>query len=265
MAKFELSAHEITRLAKKAIEIGTPSGLPTSKPGFYSRAEKENWEFQEVMGQGGRGGIKKLYTLPKYVVDELREKNLLGLIEESGLPENEEADAAAPAGHDTAASAIQDLIAAYPDWAARQDAASIVPVRYHAGIFASAGPGTIPWDEDAEAMWFRASFFKHLGIKPDCCFCTRIKGDSMFPTLLDRGTALWQATGRYTEEGIYLFRQAEELRVKRLQRISATVFRIISDNDNKSIYPTLELDLATIGHHEFEIYGRYLWSCGIAN
>ncbi len=239
--------------------------LPGTGRAIQYRATKEAWGFEEVPSQGGKNGMKRMYAMPQYVIDELKEKGLLEHIGESRLPENEEADAAAPAGHDTAASAIQDLIATYPDWAARQDAASIVPVRYHAGIFASAGPGTIPWDEDAEAMWFRTSFFKHLGIKPDCCFCTRIKGDSMFPTLLDRGTALWQATGRYTEEGIYLFRQAEELRVKRLQRISATVFRIISDNDNKSIYPTLELDLATIGHHEFEIYGRYLWSCGIAN
>ena len=57
--------------------------------------------------------------------------------------------------------------------------------------------------------------------------------------------------------GIYLFRQVGELRIKR------HMFRIISDNADKDIYSTTDLDLREIWGYEFEVYGRYLWYCGI--
>ena len=113
-------------------------------------------------------------------------------------------------------------------------------------------------------MWFRVSFFKALGVRASDCFCTRIDGDSMAPTLIDQGTALWLTTNQYTREGIYLIRQFNELRVKRLQRASKNLYNLISDNPNKAIYPTTELDLTRIPSAEFEILGKYLWSCGIA-
>ena len=112
-------------------------------------------------------------------------------------------------------------------------------------------------------MWFRASFFDYLGVPPAQCFCTRVRGDSMHPTLIDRGTVLWKMQNGYTREGIYLFRQVNELRIKRLQRTSRRVFRIISDNSNKDIYPIETLDLTELGEHDFEIYGFYLWDCGM--
>lgn len=65
----------------------------------------------------------------------------------------------------------------------------------------------------------------------------------------------------YTREGIYLFRQVNELRIKRLQRVNSHTFRIISDN--KDMYPIEILDLRDMEEHEFEIYGRYLWDCAI--
>ena len=85
----------------------------------------------------------------------------------------------------------------------------------------------------------------------------------MYPTLTDRGTVLWQMTSRYMGEGIYLFRQVDELRIKRLQQINGHTFRIISDNANKDIYPTIDLDLREMQDYEFEVYGRYLWDCSI--
>ena len=122
--------------------------------------------------------------------------------------------------------------------------------------------GIMQIDPD-EAMWFRASFFDYLGVPPSHCFCTRVRGDSMHPTLIDRSTVLWKMQNGYTREGIYLFRQVDELRIKRLQRTSRNVFRIISDNSNKDIYPVETLDLAELGEYDFEIYGFYLWDCGI--
>ena len=135
--------------------------------------------------------------------------------------------------------------------------------KIYSQVFASAGNGNIVWDTDCDVMWFRSSFFKHLQTDPAHCFCTRIQGDSMFPTLLDRGTVLWQATARFTGEGVYLFRQYDEIRAKRLVRLSNDRYQIISDNPNKSIYPTVELDLTQFEPHEFELYGKYLWGAGI--
>lgn len=154
--------------------------------------------------------------------------------------------------------------AQYGQWAAKQDRKRIVPIRYYSQVFASAGNGSIVWDTACDVMWFRASFIEHLEIEPAHCFCTRIQGDSMFPTLIDRGTALWHATARFAGEGVYLFRQYDELRVKRLVRTAPDRYQIISDNPNKSIYPTTELDLSRFEPHEFELYGKYLWSAGIA-
>ena len=267
--KIKLSVTEIAEFSKRAKELGIDTGLPTSRAGVNDKVSKSNWPFEHVSAKGGKDGTKKVYELPSYVIEELREKGALALLEEEqeAAPKERMQEAKQP----YKASKVLELppsmravVAGYDDWAAAQDKAQIVPVRYYSQVFASAGNGAIPWDTAPEAMWFRASFFDYLGTTPARCFCTRIKGDSMSPTLIDRGTALWQATARYTVEGIYLFRQHEELRVKRLQRVSATLYNVISDNDNKSIYPTTELDLTRIEPHDFEIFGRYLWDCGIA-
>lgn len=231
--------------------------LPNTTRAIQYRAEREHWEYEEAPSQGGKKGVKRIYPLPPYVIDELEQKGLLHLIDgaETDTPlevRNTQPDLA----H------IENID--YADWAARQDTRDIVPVRYYKEVFASAGSGAIPWDTDPEAMWFRTAFFKHLQLSPADCFCTRIDGDSMFPTLIDQGTVLWQTATRYTREGIYLFRQQDELRVKRLQRLTADTLNIISDNPNKSIYPTTQLTLSATTPADFQILGKYLWSCGIS-
>ena len=273
--RYELSIQEIADFSNKLKDMGIISGLPSSKPGVTDRVQRENWPFTEVRGKGGKGGVKRIYTLPDYVIEELKEKGVLDvLLQEkaacSGKPEakpiyNERADSRENARLPAVPLSMRQMIEEYPEWSARQSTAEIVPVRNHTIVFASAGPGNIIWEVETEAMWFRASFFQYLGIPPERCFCTRIKGDSMFPTIIDRGTVLWQACAEYLSEGIYLFRQGDELRVKRLQKIAPSVFRIISDNPNKGLYPTFDLDLSHSEDHYFEIYGRYLWDFGISN
>lgn len=276
-----LSALELSLLKKTA----NLRSLPGTDRAISIKAERENWDSEKVAGKGGKGGLKTIFTLPRYVVDELEEKGLLHLIEdvneqpqggispsESYIYSQSNPNPAArikeaPVSHsaDSIPAGMENLIKNYKTWASNQDAENIVPVRYHVNVYGSAGSGVVVWDaEETEAMWFRSSFFKHLGVNPNRCFCTRVKGDSMFPTLIDLGTALWYATAKYTEEGIYLFRQYDEIRIKRLQRLNAHTFNIISDNANKGIYPTTELDLSQTEPHDFEILGRYLWSCGIA-
>ena len=249
--------------------------LPRSDRGIAGKAKRENWGCVHVSGKGGPKGIKTLYEIPNYVIEELKEKGVLDvLLQEKaargGKPEakliyNERADSRENARLPAVPASMRQMVKEYADWSEKQDTAEIVPVRYHTSVFASAGAGSIVWDVETEAMWFRASFFQYLGIPPERCFCTRIKGDSMFPTIIDRGTVLWQATAEFTNEGIYLFRQDNELKVKRLQKIAPGVFRVISDNPNKVLYPAFDLDLTEADEHYFEIYGRCLWACGIPN
>ena len=268
---FKLSVAEIVDLVRKSNELGIQSGLPSSKPGIMDRAERQNWAYEEEPTQGGKNGLKRIYTLPSYVVEELREKGLLHLL---GAPSATQQGAPAmphrsfPKTPARTGGGIPEfmrpMVAEYDDWAAEQGTDSIVPVRYHTNVFGSAGNGYEVLEEvNTEAMWFRRSFFDVLGVPPARCFCTRVKGNSMHPTLTDGGTVLWQMTSRYMSEGIYLFRQVGELRIKRLQQINSFTFRIISDNPNDTLYPITDLDLREMQDYEFEIYGRYLWDCSI--
>lgn len=240
--------------------------LPSSARGIQYRAEKENWDYEEVPTQGGKNGLKKVYALPSYLIEELEAKGLLHLLDDGT------AASAAPRRKQSAPrpvaagvpDAMRSMVAEYDDWAKSQDINAIVPVRYHTNVFGSAGNGYEMLDNvNTESMWFRASFFDVLGVPPSRCFCTRVKGDSMHPTIIDRGTVMWAMQSVYTSEGIYLFRQVNELRIKRLQRVNSHTYRIISDNSNKDIYPTELLDLREMESHEFEIYGKYLWDCAI--
>lgn len=289
--KIKLTVAEIADLADKAKKKGINSGLPATRAGVNRRVTAQGWESEDIPTAGGKNGFKKLYTFPSYVIEELKEKGILDLFlppkkdgspAQSGKYPTGKAGTRAPVlkgsiykEHGAAKRekvslpavplSMRQTVNAYPEWAERQNTEAITPVRYYSSVFASAGSGSIVWEAETEAMWFRTSFFDHLGIPPARCFCTRIKGDSMFPTIIDRGTVLWQATAEYLSEGIYLFRQGDELRVKRLQKIAQSVFRVVSDNPNKGLYPTFDLDLAEADEYYFEIYGRYLWDCGISN
>lgn len=265
------SAAELVELAKQLVIKKSGLKIPTTAAGIAYRAEKENWDYEEVPTQGGKNGLKKIYTLPPLLIEELKAKGLLHLLDDSSATRQNTPAKPHRSFLKTPARTgggipefMRPMVAEYDDWAAEQGTDSIVPVRYHTNVFGSAGNGYAFGEElRTEAMWFRSSFFDVLGVKPAHCFCTRVKGDSMYPTLTDRGTVLWQMTSRYTGEGIYLFRQVDELRIKRLQQINSYTFRIISDNANKDIYPTTDLDLREMQDYEFEVYGRYLWDCSI--
>ena len=279
----EYSAQEICDLVSQATAKQIHIDLPSSKSGVKIRAEKEGWKSRIVQGKGGRNGQKTVYSLPNDVIKELQAKGLIPLLEKSHLEnkvENQKINEppAVYLIHQTAIQkrksgvnepaiplVMQDMVNEYDIWSEGQDVSSIVPVRYHTNLFGRAGHGE-RFDEQliTEAMWFRASFFDVLGVSPDKCFCSRIKGDSMEPTLIDRGTVLWQMTADYLGEGIYLFRQYDDIRIKRLHRINRYTYRIVSDSSNKDSYPTEILDLSQSQDYDFEIYGKYLWDCGIA-
>ena len=70
-SKFSIS--EIQNLVSKN---GLKS-LPLTVRAIQYRAEKENWDYEEVPTQGGKNGLKKIYTLPAYLIDELEKNDLI--------------------------------------------------------------------------------------------------------------------------------------------------------------------------------------------
>jgi len=54
--------------------------LPATSRGIALKIQRENWEFEEVAGKGGKGGVKRIYTLPEYLIDEIKEKGLSHLL-----------------------------------------------------------------------------------------------------------------------------------------------------------------------------------------
>ena len=263
-SKYKKSAAELVELAKDLNEQGSELRLPKTPAGIQYRADKEKWDYDEVPTQGGKHGLKKVYNLPSYLIDELEKKGLSHLLKMGNDAPAVVAPKAVQPIQPTqpVPDFMRQMVSEYDEWAKSQDISAIVPVRYHTNVFGSAGNGYAMLDNvNTESMWFRASFFDVLGVPPSRCFCTRVKGDSMHPTIIDRGTVMWAMQSVYTSEGIYLFRQVNELRIKRLQRVNSHTYRIISDN--KAFYPVETLDLREMESHEFEIYGRYLWDCAI--
>ena len=50
--------------------------LPKTKMGLSQKAEREKWPFEEVKAKGGRGGVKRLYTLPPEVLEQIQAKEV---------------------------------------------------------------------------------------------------------------------------------------------------------------------------------------------
>lgn len=172
----ELGAQEITELVEKASELGVQLGLPTTKAGVKKRADSQNWQTRTVKGKGGRAGLKTLYSLPTQVIEELEKKGLSHLLK---------------MGNNTSVTVA-------PTKAAQPIQPSL-PVHYHTNVFGSVGNGYEMLESvKTKVMWFRSSFFNLLGAPPARCFCTHVRGESMHPTLIDKGTVMWQMQNSYT-------------------------------------------------------------------
>ena len=128
METIKLSIAEIANLVTE----NRLSGLPETVRGIQYRADKEDWSYKEVPTQGGKNGLKRIYTLPSYVVEELREKGLLHLL---GAPSATRQGAPAkphrsfPKTPARTGGGIPEfmrpMVAEYDDWAAEQGTDSI--------------------------------------------------------------------------------------------------------------------------------------------
>lgn len=177
---------------------------------------------------------------------------------------------AAPAPSHAAAPEVQQLgsagrfwpnphgepqLKAWQAWAAGIDTTLFVPVIYAPKLCAAAGNGVVNYmdEQETEALMFKASFLRYMGVQPHQVFCMRVKGESMKPTLEDGCIVLVDTAQCRVSEGVFVLRMNDELLVKRLQPLPGGVVRVMSDNQT---YASFEINLAQLAEHEIDIIGR---------
>ncbi|HEX7930694.1 MAG TPA: S24 family peptidase [Sphingomicrobium sp.] len=133
----------------------------------------------------------------------------------------------------------------------------LVPVKRSA-VRASAGPGTIPYDQAGKAYFaFDESWLKGLTASPSARLSIiRVEGDSMAPTL-NSGDDILVDLGDCNErlrDGIYVLRADDALVVKRLA-LHPAGRRATVQSDNPA-YP----DWPDCGIDELNCIGRVIWA-----
>jgi phage repressor protein C with HTH and peptisase S24 domain len=160
----------------------------------------------------------------------------------------------------SAAELIEPKVAAAARGAAREGPLAtpggelvFVPVY---DIAAAAGHGTLI-DADAESgrLAFRAAWLREVtNATPDELAVVTVRGDSMFPTLVDGDTVLVDRTQRaIRRDGIYVIRYDNYVLIKRLQ-IDPARAKVIVSCDNRDYPP-----LPPVDAKEIDVAGRVIW------
>ncbi len=117
----------------------------------------------------------------------------------------------------------------------------------------SAGNGSMGTDsaEPVRHLAFRKKWLQFKGFNPSELAVVWAKGDSMHPTISDNDTLVVHLGRTKPKDGyIYVFRNGDELFVKRYQNILGA-WRLISDN---SLYSPI--DIKKEDQHQFEVIGQ---------
>lgn len=120
-------------------------------------------------------------------------------------------------------------------------------------IQVSAGHGSLNPDqlEPTRHLAFRRKWLKYRGFNENDLAIVWAKGDSMEPTINNNDTLVVHLGRNKPSDGhIYIFRNGEELFVKRYQSMLGT-WRLISDNTYYSA-----LDIPKEDQHQFEVVGQ---------
>lgn len=98
-------------------------------------------------------------------------------------------------------------------------------------IQASAGPGKL-FDQEFIKSYrkFRRDWIASEGLYEKDLLCLEISGDSMDGTLSDTDVVLVNKAKR-TPDGVFVLRVGDDLRVKRLQKLTDGSLRVSSDNE----------------------------------
>lgn len=117
----------------------------------------------------------------------------------------------------------------------------------------SAGHGALNGENEPPCRYlaFRRKWLNHKGYDSKDLAIVWAKGDSMHPAISDNDTLVVHLGRKTPKDGyIYVFRNSEELFVKRYQRALGN-WRLLSDNP---IYPPL--DIPKEDQHQFEVIGQ---------
>lgn len=117
----------------------------------------------------------------------------------------------------------------------------------------SAGHGSLVPEhiEPSRHLAFRRKWLKYRGFNENDLAIVWAKGDSMEPTINNNDTLVVHLKRNHPADGhIYIFRNGEELFVKRYQNALGN-WRLISDNP---IYD--KLDIPKESQHQFEVVGQ---------
>ncbi len=122
-------------------------------------------------------------------------------------------------------------------------------------IQVSAGHGSLNPDQlkPTRHLAFRRKWLKFRGFNEKDLAIVWAKGDSMEPTIHNNDTLVVNMVRKKPSDGhIYIFRNGDELFVKRYQSMLGT-WRLISDN---SFYS--DLDIPKEEQHQFEVVGQVI-------
>ncbi|MDL2004987.1 XRE family transcriptional regulator [Vibrio parahaemolyticus] len=221
-----MSVKAITQLA----------GMPKTGPGVHKKAKRENWSSRKQEGVQGAGVeylVPASYFSSGSEVHEV--KPAYRRIKEPIITQFKT---------DISSFSLPDMGKILAD-----EFALIPGYR----IQVSAGHGALNPDqlEPTRYLAFRRKWLTYRGFKEGDLAIVWAKGDSMEPTIHNNDTLVVHLGRNKPSDGhIYIFRNGDELFVKRYQSMLGT-WRLISDN---SFYSAL--DIPKEEQHQFEVVGQ---------
>lgn len=127
----------------------------------------------------------------------------------------------------------------------------------------SAGPGSPGHDEISEHLAFRRDWLRRIGVAPSAARLARVVGDSMSPTLTSGDMVLIDTSKTMVKSRasrgkqrppIYAFVEDGQARVKRIDRVDAGVYALVSDNPDVPLELKGDADLVSM-----HIIGKVVW------
>ncbi|MGA7955226.1 MAG: S24 family peptidase [Gloeobacterales cyanobacterium] len=118
-------------------------------------------------------------------------------------------------------------------------------------------PSTHEIDTEGPIAVKRSWVISELQIEPEDLRLLYVEGESMKSTLFPGDIVLTNLKDTIVRDGIYVVHIEDALIIKRLQRLSGNVIKVISDN---SMYESWTANLKD-STHKLTIVGRVVWAC----
>lgn len=210
--------------------------MPKSGPGVHKKAKRENWQSRRQEGVQG-SGVE--YLVPaRYLGLERSDvvREVIKRYDFSAISKKEIETVDLPI--DDIGKLMAEEFALIPGYR----------------IQVSAGHGSLNPEhlEPTRYLAFRRKWLKYRGFNEKDLTIVWAKGDSMEPTIHNNDTLVVHMGRDKPQDGhIYIFRNCEELFVKRYQSMPGA-WRLISDN--KSLYEPIVIPKED--QHQFEVVGQ---------